>query len=238
MSSLLGRRKEETDALGDDRNKRVCEGKISDNDNKTETEATRMDDSSDCDRLTRMSNAIRTVIECMGEDGDREGLERTPMRAAKALQFFTSGYCQSVSDVIGEGVFNEDTSNDMVMVRNIDIHSLCEHHMVPFSGKVTIAYIPQGRILGLSKLARIANLFARRLQVQERLTRQIAQAIMDSIAPLGVGVTIEATHMCMVMRGVEKAGASTVTSTVLGTFQTDKETRKEYFDLINSNRTI
>ena len=174
----------------------------------------------------------------MGEDGDREGLERTPMRAAKALQFFTSGYCQTVDDVIGEGVFNEDTSNDMVMVRNIDIHSLCEHHMVPFSGKVTIAYIPQGRILGLSKLARIANLFARRLQVQERLTRQIAQAIMDSISPLGVGVTIEATHMCMVMRGVEKAGASTVTSTVLGTFQTDKETRKEYFDLINSNRTI
>lgn len=190
------------------------------------------------DRLQRMSNAIRTVIECMGEDGDREGLERTPMRAAKALQFFTSGYCQTVDDVIGEGVFNEDTSNDMVMVRNIDIHSLCEHHMVPFSGKVTIAYIPQGRILGLSKLARIANLFSRRLQVQERLTRQIAQAIMDSISPLGVGVTIEATHMCMVMRGVEKAGASTVTSTVLGTFQTDKDTRREYFDLINSSRTI
>jgi GTP cyclohydrolase I len=219
------------------------------------------------ERLHRMSNAIRTVIEvgeetvwlvqhppppkacvtfltsllqldsqCMGEDADREGLERTPMRAAKALQFFTSGYCQTVSDVVGEGVFNEDTSNDMVMVRNIDIHSLCEHHMVPFSGKVTIAYIPQGKILGLSKLARIANLFARRLQVQERLTRQIAQAIMEAISPLGVGVTIEATHMCMVMRGVEKAGASTVTSTVLGTFETDKQTRKEYFDLINSNR--
>ena len=140
----------------------------------------------------------------------------------------------TVSDVVGEGVFNEDTSNDMVIVRNIDIHSLCEHHMVPFSGRVHIAYIPQGKILGLSKLARIANLFARRLQVQERLTRQIAQAIMDSIQPLGVGVVIEAAHMCMVMRGVEKAGASTVTSTVLGTFQSDKETRKEFFDTINA----
>lgn len=145
------------------------------------------------DKLQRMANAVQTLIECMGEDADREGLERTPMRAAKALQFFTSGYCQTVGDVIGEGVFNEQTSSDMVTVRNIDIHSLCEHHMVPFSGKVTISYIPQGRILGLSKLARIANLFSRRLQVQERLTRQIAQAVMDAISPLGVGVTIEAT---------------------------------------------
>lgn len=145
------------------------------------------------DRLQRMSNAIQTVIECMGEDSEREGLEKTPMRAAKALQFFTSGYCQTVSEVVGEGIFNENTSSDMVMVRDIDIHSLCEHHMVPFSGKVTIAYIPQGKILGLSKLARIANIFSRRLQVQERLTRQIAQAVMDAVSPLGVGVTIEAT---------------------------------------------
>jgi GTP cyclohydrolase IA len=135
------------------------------------------------------------LSQCMGEDTDREGLERTPNRAAKALQFFTSGYCQTVSDVIGEGIFNEETSSDMVMVKNIDIHSLCEHHMVPFSGRVTIAYIPQGKILGLSKLARIANLFARRLQVQERLTRQIANAVMESISPLGVGVTIEATYV-------------------------------------------
>jgi GTP cyclohydrolase I len=114
------------------------------------------------------------------------------MRAAKALSFFTSGYCQTVEDVVGEGVFNEETSNDMVVVRNIDIHSLCEHHLVPFSGKVHIAYIPNGKILGLSKLARIANLFARRLQVQERLTRQIATAVMETASALGVGVTIEA----------------------------------------------
>jgi GTP cyclohydrolase I len=205
-------------------------GHTSDEQSDTSSEPSHEGDS----RLQRMAAAMRTVIECMGEDADREGLERTPMRAAKALQFFTQGYCMTVSDVVGEGVFNEETSNDMVVVRNIDIHSLCEHHMVPFSGKVHIAYIPQGKILGLSKLARIANLFARRLQVQERLTRQIAQAIMEAIEPLGVGVVIEASHMCMVMRGVEKAGASTVTSTVLGSFSTDRQTRKEFFDLINA----
>jgi len=187
------------------------------------------------DKREKMAAAFRTIIECMGEDADREGLERTPMRAAKAMQFLTSGYCMTVSDVVGEGVFNEETNGDMVVVRNIDIHSLCEHHMVPFSGKVHIAYIPQGKILGLSKLARIANLFARRLQVQERLTRQIAQAIMDSCGALGVGVMIEASHMCMVMRGVEKAGASTITTTTLGSFQTDKETRKEFMQLMNSS---
>lgn len=169
----------------------------------------------------------------MGEDPEREGLERTPMRAAKALAFLTSGYCQTVSDVVGEGVFNEKTHGDMVMVKNIDIHSLCEHHMVPFSGKVHIAYIPNGKILGLSKLSRIATLFSRRLQVQERLTRQIAEAIMEAADARGVGVTVECEHMCMVMRGVEKSGASTVTTTLLGNFETDRDTRREYLDLVN-----
>lgn len=217
--SELGARKFIAAALND---KEIVQPKrIKSDDSDSLNADTSSEEQEECSKLDRMSNAIRTIIEvvtvkcfrspeklilncqmhfefipinqCMGEDADREGLEKTPSRAAKALQFFTSGYCQTVSDVIGEGVFNEETSTDMVMVRNIDIHSLCEHHMVPFSGKVTIAYIPQGKILGLSKLARIANLFSRRLQVQERLTRQIAKAIMDAISPLGVGVTIEAT---------------------------------------------
>lgn len=188
------------------------------------------------EKTVKMAGAIRTILECLGEDPDREGLARTPMRAAKALQFFTSGYCQEVSDVVGEGIFQEETGSDMVVVKNIEIHSLCEHHMVPFTGKVHIAYIPQGKILGLSKLARIADLFSRRLQVQERLTKEIAAAVMNSCGALGVGVTIESAHMCMVMRGVQKQGATTVTSTVLGSFKTDSQTRKEYFQLINSSR--
>lgn len=129
----------------------------------------------------------------MGEDTEREGLESTPMRAAKALAFFTKGYTQTVEEVVGEGVFNEKTESDMVLVKSIDIHSLCEHHMVPFSGKVHIAYIPDGKILGLSKLARIADVYSRRLQVQERLTRQIAEAVNKLVSPKGVGVIVEAT---------------------------------------------
>jgi GTP cyclohydrolase I len=194
---------------------------------------TTSEDSDMNDKLARMAAAFKTILECCGEDPDREGLQSTPMRAAKAMHFLTSGYCQTASEVIGEGVFNEETHHDMVFVKNIDIHSLCEHHMVPFTGKVHIAYIPNSKILGLSKLARIANVFSRRLQVQERLTRQIAQAIMDAVEPLGVGVVVECSHMCMVMRGVEKTGASTVTSTLLGNFQTDREIRREFLDLVN-----
>ena len=180
----------------------------------------------------RIENAVKVILECLGEDTEREGLLNTPKRVAKAMKFFTSGYCGLVSDVIGEGIFNEETKSDMVLVKNIDIYSLCEHHMVPFIGKVHIAYIPNGKIIGLSKLARISNMFSRRLQVQERLTRQIAECLMMELDAFGVAVTIEATHMCMVMRGVEKSGASTITSTLLGKFETDLEIRKEYFNQI------
>jgi GTP cyclohydrolase I len=154
------------------------------------------------------------------------------MRAAKAMTYFAKGYRETVESVVGEGVFQEDTQSDMVLVRNIDIYSLCEHHMVPFFGKVSIAYIPNGQILGLSKLARIADVFSRRFQVQERLTREIAEAIMTAISPLGVAVVMEAEHMCMVMRGVEKQGSSTVTTTFLGCFKEDKTQRTEFFQML------
>jgi len=185
------------------------------------------------ERLETMQVAVKTILENMGEDPTREGLEKTPLRMAKAMLFFTQGYEQSIDDVIGGAIFNED-HNEMVVVKDIDIFSLCEHHMVPFFGKCHIGYIPNGKVLGLSKLARIADVFARRLQVQERLTKQIALAIEKALNPLGVAVVIEATHMCMVMRGVQKTGASTVTSSVLGTFQQDPRTRAEFFSLIKN----
>uniref|UniRef100_K3W5D0 GTP cyclohydrolase 1 n=1 Tax=Globisporangium ultimum (strain ATCC 200006 / CBS 805.95 / DAOM BR144) TaxID=431595 RepID=K3W5D0_GLOUD len=183
-------------------------------------------------KLEKMAAAVKVLLECIGEDTEREGLVKTPMRMAKAMLYNTKGYGQSLSDVLNDAVFEED-HDEMVIVRDIDLYSMCEHHMVPFMGKVHIGYIPNGKVLGLSKLARVSEVFSRRLQVQERLTKQIANAIMGVIEPKGVAVVIEAQHMCMVMRGVEKSGTSTVTSSVLGCFKSDPRTRSEFMSHIN-----
>lgn len=185
------------------------------------------------ENIGKMTEACKTILECIGEDPSREGLLKTPERWAKALMFLTKGYCQTVEEVTNDAIFSEK-HKEMVVVRDIDIHSLCEHHMVPFTGKVHVGYIPNGKIIGLSKLARIAEVFARRLQVQERLTSEIADAIVEAVNPLGVGVVIECTHFCMVMRGVQKSGTSTVTSGMRGCFKSNQKTRAEFSSIINS----
>jgi GTP cyclohydrolase I len=173
---------------------------------------------------------VRQQLALLGEDADREGLVRTPERVATAMRFLTGGYDMTVESVVGSALFEEEHEN-MVMVRDIELYSLCEHHMLPFFGKAHVAYIPNGRIVGLSKLPRIVDVFARRLQVQERLTEQVASAIDDVLAPRGVGVVIEAFHMCMMMRGVEKQNSRTITSALRGVFRDDGKTRDEFLRL-------
>uniref|UniRef100_A0A914I356 GTP cyclohydrolase 1 n=1 Tax=Globodera rostochiensis TaxID=31243 RepID=A0A914I356_GLORO len=188
-------------------------------------------------QLDNMVKAYESIISHVGEDVQRPGLLKTPMRAAKAMLYFTKGYDENFDDVLNEAVFDEDT-DEMVIVRDIEMFSLCEHHLVPFLGRVHIGYLPNKKVLGLSKLARIVEMFSRRLQVQERLTKQIASAILQAVHPAGVGVVIEASHMCMVMRGVQKINATTTTSCMLGVFRApsyfsdDPKTREEFLTLI------
>jgi len=178
-----------------------------------------------------MEEHIRSILKSIGEDPDREGLRRTPQRVNEALKFLTRGYTMNLDEVINNAVFTEDYS-EMILQKNIDFYSLCEHHLLPFFGKAHVAYLPQHKIIGVSKLARVVDVFARRLQVQERLTNQIATTLMEKLNPLGVGVVIEAEHLCMRMRGVEKQNSLIITSTLLGAFRTRQETRNEFMNLI------
>ena len=173
------------------------------------------------------------IINLMGEDTNREGLEKTPMRAAKAMKFLTEGYEKDPKQILQSAMFNENY-NEMVIVKDIELYSLCEHHMLPFFGKAHIAYIPNGKIVGLSKIPRVVDVFSRRLQVQERLTEQVLDCINETLQPIGVGVVIEASHMCMMMRGVQKQNSTTTTSGFRGSFR-ETDTRNEFLKLITSN---
>lgn len=188
-------------------------------------------------RELEFEELVRLMLPHLGEDPGREGLLRTPARVAKSLRWLTRGYGKSVEDVVGNAVF-EEKHESMVLVRDIEVYSLCEHHMLPFFGKAHIAYYPDGRIIGLSKLPRIVDVFARRLQVQERMTDQIADALMDVLEPMGVGVVVEAYHLCMMMRGVQKQNSKTVTSALRGIFRDDAKTRDEFLRLVHGGRML
>jgi len=185
------------------------------------------------DKEEEFEQAVTKVLELLGEDPKREGLLKTPNRVAKALKFLTEGYDQDPKEILNQALFS--TSNDeMVLVRDIEFYSMCEHHMLPIIGRAHVAYIPDGKVVGLSKIPRIVNVYARRLQIQEQMTEQIADAILETIKPKGVAVVIHARHMCMEMRGVQKINSTTVSSALRGLFKSDERTRSEFYNLINT----
>jgi GTP cyclohydrolase I len=182
-------------------------------------------------KLASMEQSFLNLLEAVGEDPQREGLVRTPQRAARAFEFLTNGYRQSLDEVVNGAIFESDAS-EIVLVKDIELYSMCEHHLLPFIGRAHVAYIPQGKVIGLSKVARLVDVFARRLQIQENLTMQIADALMKTLHPAGVGVVVEAKHLCMMMRGVEKQNSIMKTSCLLGSFKEDARTRSEFLALL------
>jgi GTP cyclohydrolase I len=182
-------------------------------------------------RVAGMESCFRELLECVGEDPERQGLLKTPNRAARAFEFLTNGYRQSLDDLVNNAIFDSEAS-EIVLVKDIELYSMCEHHLLPFVGKAHVAYIPNGKVVGLSKVARIVDMFARRLQIQENLTIQIADALMKTLHPVGVAVVIEAKHLCMMMRGVEKQNSVMKTSCLLGSFKEDARTRSEFLALL------
>jgi len=182
-------------------------------------------------KLELLEDAYRDLLEAIGEDPQRQGLARTPARAARALEFLTQGYRQDVDEIINHAVFDSEAS-EIILVKDIELYSLCEHHLLPFIGRAHVAYIPNGKVIGLSKVARIVDLFARRLQIQENLTTQIAESLMSALHPGGVAVVVEAKHLCMMMRGVEKQNSIMKTSCLLGSFKDDARTRSEFLSLL------
>jgi GTP cyclohydrolase I len=186
---------------------------------------------------TAAETAVREILNHIGEDPSREGLARTPTRVVKAYEFLTSGYGQDPKDAINGALFTEEDYQEMILCRDLDFYSLCEHHLLPFNGTAHVAYLPNRHIVGLSKIARMVEIYARRLQVQERMTTQIAHTIMDEIKPLGVAVVLEAEHLCMRMRGVEKQNCHVTTSAMLGRFRTHLETRQEFMNLLRNGKS-
>jgi len=204
---------------------------VQDNDFDTSERLTLKRNRLQADRVEEMERSFGELLDAIGEDRNRQGLLKTPARAARSFEFLTQGYRQTVEEVVNDAIFDSDAS-EIVMVKDIELYSMCEHHLLPFIGKAHVAYIPDGKVIGLSKVARIVDVFARRLQIQEQLTVQIADAIMETLHPTGVAVVIEAKHLCMMMRGVQKQNSVMTTSCLLGTFKEDARTRSEFLSLL------